>query len=313
MLASLVRLSNTASEALHTTHDDSGTSHQQSRLVLLGLETQLRDIESRIPPHIASIRMSWPLQFPKAGFFFLKYAQRIINSLKAAVYMQSRFAHLCLQGGALLKFPRLPLHLRKGRPSLPPIVSQLYASVDTTRTTLSYILSLDDASMIRFCAADWSRYVCIILLAIRSSLPVPECPEFDSSWARSRLRLHEILEKMCEDTTVTTTPKTVDILCAMRAIMAIVKDKYNQRLHILEHDKECATPRLGLGCPMLDGSMDAQLDLWQSAFDTGSASATAVTLEDAAGKSSGSGDAIFNDLWAATMAGWENEDAMSGW
>ncbi|RFU80106.1 zn2-c6 fungal-type dna-binding domain-containing [Trichoderma arundinaceum] len=285
ILASLARLSSTATAALHTIHHDTGNTHQQSQLVLLGLEAQLRDTESLIPSHIASTPI---------------------------IYMHSIFVHLCLKDGALVRLPRLPPHLVKGRLPLPPIASELYASIDIIRELLSYVLSLDEVAMAKFSTADWSRFIFLVILAIRLSLAVPECPEFDTSWARSRLRFDETLEKMCQDTNCTTAPKKVDILSAMRAVMRVIKDKYNKRLHILEHGQEMMTSKLSLGCPMLDGSMDGQFELWQSALDADSALATAGLPADVAGVSSEDGDTLLNDLWATTT-GWGSGDVMSEW
>ncbi|KAL7941265.1 hypothetical protein V8C42DRAFT_335242 [Trichoderma barbatum] len=284
VLASLVRLSSTATEALRAINDDKDHTHQQSRLVLLGLEAQLRDIESLIPPRIASTPV---------------------------VYMQSLFVRLCLQDGALLRLPRLSLHLIKGRPPLPPEASQLYASLDTIQKLLSYILSLDEAILAKFSTADWCRFISGIILAIRLSLATPECPEFDTSWARSRLRFEEILERMCKDTDPATSADTkVDVLSAMRTIMRTVKDKYSQRLCILERGQEMATPKLSLGCPMLDGSMDDQIALWQSMIDADIA--TAALPGDIATALSASDDMILQDLWATT-AGWTNGDVLPDW
>ncbi|UKZ84033.1 hypothetical protein TrVFT333_011849 [Trichoderma virens FT-333] len=262
VLASLVRLSSTATEALRAINDDNSHTHQQSRLVLLGLEAQLRDIESLIPPHIASTPV---------------------------VYMQNLFVHLSMQDGALLRLPRLSPHLIKGRPPLPPEASQLYASVDTIQKLLNYILSLDEATMARFSTADWCRFISGIILAIRLSLAIPECPDFDTSWCG----------------------KKIDVLSAMRTVMRIVKDKYTQRLFILEHGHGMTAPKLSLGCPMLDGSMDKQFQLWQSVVDA-EIPTTALPGGDIATAFSADDDMILQDLWATT-AGWANGDALPEW
>ncbi|KAL6856415.1 hypothetical protein J3F83DRAFT_753301 [Trichoderma novae-zelandiae] len=274
VLASLVRLSSTGAEALRTINDGNDLTHQQSRLVLLGLKAQLQNIESCTPPHIAST---------------------------PPVHMQNLFVHLCLQGGALFRLNRLPLHLTKGRLSVPPEVSQLYSSVDTIRQFLTYVLGLDETTMAKFSIADWCRFISVIILAIRLTIATPECPEFDTSWARSRLRLDEILERLCEEKAPKIANQTIDVVSAMRAILCVVRDKYNQRLYIIDHIQEMAPRKLSLGCPMLDGSMDAQFELWQSTMDS-----NLPTIElpaDIAGVLDDGGDAILQDLKGAT-AGW---------
>lgn len=225
--------------------------------------------------------------------------------------MQNLFVHLCLQDGVLLRLPRLSLHLIKGRPPLPPEASQLYSSVENIQKLLGYILSLDEATMAKFSTADWCRFISGVILGIRLSLAIPECPDFDTSWVRSRLRFEEILERLCKDSDPIPSAKPrVDVLSAMRTIMRIVKDKYVQRLSILEHGQQMASQKLSLGCPMLDGSMDEQLKLWQSVIDTDIS--TATLPGDIATSLSADDDMILRDLWATT-AGWANGDALPEW
>ncbi|KAL6880040.1 hypothetical protein HDV57DRAFT_498726 [Trichoderma longibrachiatum] len=271
VLATLVRLSSTCTEALRTINGGTGQTHQQSRIVLLGLTTQLQNIETCIPAHISST---------------------------PAVYMQSMFAHLCLKGGTLFRLIRLPLHLVRGRPPLPPDVSQLYASVDTTRQLLTYVLSLDETIIANFSAADWCRFISTIILAIRLTVATPECPEFDTSWARSRLQLGEILDRICEEREPKIANQTVDVLSAMRAILRVVRDKYKQRLSLIDHRQEMASRKLSLGCPMLDGSMDEQLELWHSTMDSNLS--TIELPADVALVLGDDGDAILEDLWGTT-------------
>ncbi|ETR97874.1 hypothetical protein M419DRAFT_90347 [Trichoderma reesei RUT C-30] len=278
VLAALVRLSSTVTEALRTINHGSDQTHQQSRLILLGLKAQLQNTEASIPPHIASTPV---------------------------VHMQRLFAHLCLQDGALLRLPRLPLHLTKGRPPLLPEISDLYASVATIHQLLTYILGLGDTIMANFSIADWCRFITTTILAIRLTLATPECPEFDTCWARSRLQLGDILERLCKEKVPTVANRTVDVLSAMRAILGVVRDKYNRRLDLIHRRQETATQKLSLGCPMLDGSMNAQMELWQSTMAFGSDSSTVDLLTDMAGVLGDGGDTMLQGLWGTT-AGWTN-------
>lgn len=301
VLATLVRLSSTCTEALRTINGGTGQTHQQSRIVLLGLTTQLQNIETCIPAHISSTRklLAFPvlIKAPCSAQVSLSHALET-DSSEAAVYMQSMFAHLCLKGGTLFRLIRLPLHLVRGRPPLPPDVSQLYASVDTTRQLLTYVLSLDETIIANFSAADWCRFISTIILAIRLTVATPECPEFDTSWARSRLQLGEILDRICEEREPKIANQTVDVLSAMRAILRVVRDKYKQRLSLIDHRQEMASRKLSLGCPMLDGSMDEQLELWHSTMDSNLS--TIELPADVALVLGDDGDAILEDLWGTT-------------
>lgn len=217
--------------------------------------------------------------------------------------MQSLFVHLCLQAGALFRLTRLPLHLTKGRPPLLPEISELYASVDVTRQLLTYVLGLDDTIKATFSTADWCRFISGIILAIRLTLATPECPEFDTCWARSRLQLGEVLERLCEEKAPKIADKTIDVLSAMRAILGVVRDKYNQRVDLINHRRQMAPRKLSLGCPMLDGSMDAQLELWQSTMAMAGDLSTMDLPTDMAGGLGDGGDTILQDLWGTT-GGW---------
>ncbi|KAH0493331.1 hypothetical protein TgHK011_000005 [Trichoderma gracile] len=276
VLASLVRLSSTGTEALRTINDGSDQTHQQGRLMLLGLKAQLQNLESLIPPHIGSTPV---------------------------VRMQSLFVRLCLQCGALFRLSRPPLHRTKERTPLLPDVSDLYASVDTIHQLLTYVIGLGDAIMAMFSTADWCRFISSTILAIRLTLATPECPEFDTFWARSRLQLGDILARLCEAKGPEISNKTVDVLCAMRSILGIVRDKYNRRLDLMNHGQEMAPRKLSLGCPMLDGSMDAQMELWQSTMAMADDLSTMDLLPDMAGELDDGGETMLQDLWGTT-AGW---------
>lgn len=59
VLSTLVRLSSISSEVSDAIHDRRGErTDQQTRLLLLGLETQARELRQRLPPHIAATSKS---------------------------------------------------------------------------------------------------------------------------------------------------------------------------------------------------------------------------------------------------------------
>lgn len=62
VLVHMVRLANTANDAYHAVNEPSGQTEQQRRLLLLGLDAQLQNIQGTMPPRIASTSMfSWHL------------------------------------------------------------------------------------------------------------------------------------------------------------------------------------------------------------------------------------------------------------
>lgn len=102
---------------------------------------------------------------------------------------------------------------------------------------------------------------------------------------------------MCGESELTAATKKVDVLSASKVVMKVVKKKYERRLELSE------IVNAGQGCPMLDGSLDEYLLLWDAGLDSMTSSTTAPLC----GKS-GSQPVAFHDLWATMTMGWARED-----
>lgn len=215
--------------------------------------------------------------------------------------LQILFIRVYLEGGTVLKLPR-PL----------PSESHLWAALPSANTNLrncvaklkdlfDYVRSLDDSELTYFTVVDWGRIILGIIIAIRMSFKVVECPEYDSTWARSQIQLGDFLGYMCQQKSdLTPASKKVDILSASRIVMRVVKDKFDRRLNALQEREEAK--QASMGCPMLDGSLDQYFPAWDAGFVTpatfGSTMPPDGGLEE---------QGVFQDLWTTMTQTWVNE------
>ncbi|KAI9163442.1 Transcription factor himD [Paramyrothecium foliicola] len=272
ILTTLVRLSSTTGSAWEAVHERKGQSEQQSRLALLGLETQLRSIKDSIPPHIASLD---------------------------AVKIAMTTADIYLSGGAtLLKLPRLP---KGGSTPLLPDHTKLFTCCQNVREIMDYMVSLDRTSYACFTCIDWCKLIMAIIVAIRLSFPFPDCPAWDSSWARTHLQFNTFLEKMCEETDLTPASNQIDVLSATRVVLRVLKEKYEQNLiKVTEAEAMAANANYIGRCPMLDGSLSQYMPTWDPDI-------TMTPLPLGSPTKNAGSQPVFHDLWATMTMGWADE------
>lgn len=124
---------------------------------------------------------------------------------------------------------------------------------------------------------------------MRLSFPVPDCPEYDSAWARDQLGFEVFLNAMTNtDPLPDPRPpalhhpqkfaaKGTDVASASKIVIAVVAEKYKVRLALLKEQEQqqqqqqqqrmqqIQLPR-SAKCPMLDGSMDSYFPLWNGSM-----------------------------------------------
>jgi hypothetical protein len=233
------------------------------------------------------------------------------------------FTDLYLNGGCLLALPR-PRHNNASPGPLPPSPSKVAAILPSLKLYLSETICLDQPAFLAFTSADWAHLVLAIILAFRLSLPLPECPAFDHVSARAELRLGDFLDAMCRETDLAAASKKVDVLSASRVVFRIVKTKLDRHVGLANMRDAAAaavassssapftsaTARSAAAgiCPMLDGSVDQYLPLWDPTFP---AMDTAVgpTPPDVSGGTTASKlqQPVFHDLWATMTMGWARD------
>lgn len=229
------------------------------------------------------------------------------------VKLQSMFVGVYLQDGGLLKLPRLPPHLIKGRGPLAPIATKLAASVETLKAMLNYLLELNHSTIVNFAAPDWTRFILVVVLAVRLSFDTPECPDFNHSWAREQIQLPQFMDRMCQQgTDLTPASNKVNVISAIRVVLGVVNEKYRHRLAALKSKEAMETRKLGIGCPMIDGSLTQECQDWESQWSTDLTTSTMQMGSGVVGSlgqlEDGNGQPVFHDLWTTMTMGWTTGD-----
>ncbi|KFY78900.1 hypothetical protein V499_02026 [Pseudogymnoascus sp. VKM F-103] len=183
----------------------------------------------------------------------------------------------------------------------PPLLSKICTATKKLRAFLDYISDLEDSSLLSFTINDWTRLIVVLTLSFRLSFPLLLCPDFDSAWARSELQLDQFLSKVSHGADIATASN--DIISARRAVLSVMKSKYDHRLGSLS-EPPCTAPASRIfGCPMMDGSLRTSLGQWDPELINISGSST-----DA---SEAKNLPLFNDVWASMTMGWGNTSDMS--
>ncbi|KAJ3473218.1 hypothetical protein NLG97_g10443 [Lecanicillium saksenae] len=153
-----------------------------------------------------------------------------------------------------------------------PTLARISACVLAVGRFLSLLASLPASELAHFSAGDWGRLVLAVVVAMRLSFPLAECPELDSAWAREQLGFGAFLDVMTREASavaeLTTAAKRVDVVSASRVVMMVVREKYEKRLAVLERqqrEEQRAQAHLELPrprCPMLDGSLESYFPFW---------------------------------------------------
>lgn len=207
------------------------------------------------------------------------------------------FIKMYLDGGTVLKLPRpMPSECLKWEP-LSSTNTKLCDCVYNLAALYREITNLKDSDYLCFTLVDWSRPILAIILGIRLSFKIAECPEYDAAWARSQLKLDDFLAHMSpQKSDLTPASKKVDILSGSRIVMGLVREKYQKRVAALDTD---SSKKVGITCPMLDGSMEPYFPVWDAAFNPPPAMEAFGQEVD--------GQRVFQDLWTTMTMNWANE------
>ncbi|EQL03952.1 hypothetical protein OCS_00351 [Ophiocordyceps sinensis CO18] len=273
VLAALCRNSCALYEAFQVTHEHSGQQHHHRRLILSGLATKLAEARATVSPAVAS---SLPFS------------------------LQCSFIDVYLDCGSLMRLPRATRQRPGGDGVLPLLPGKMHECVVKLRRLLDSLAALDEAVFPCFTVDDWLRLILTVALSLRLSFPMPECPEFDSSWARSQLQFDQFLGRMGSEMDSTSASKKVDVLSASRVIMGVIKAKYHGRLRALE-ERQAPPPEKAHGCPMFDTFLEPYLPLWEAGIGH-------APLPSGSGEGSTVPLPVFHDLWATMTMNWAGQD-----
>ncbi|OAA45053.1 hypothetical protein NOR_03807 [Metarhizium rileyi] len=275
VLAAQTRVAGLLLQASKTMLHHSSQSSEDKRIMVAGFKSELARIE---------YSPSFPLD------------------ASVSLRLQVLFLKMLLDSGTLLRSTRLQPFASQERD---PLLSnaRLRDCVHGTAALYRDLMSLDDAALSCFTLVDWNRPILATILGIRLSFRIPECPEWDCAWARTRLQLDGFLTHMstqaCPVTTATNNNNNkFDILSASRQVMAVVRDKYQKRLAAAAERERMPA---GITCPMFDGSMEPYYPVWDAALST----------PFTEGLSEGSdGQPVFHDLWTTMTMGWAHHHGL---
>ncbi|UKZ83027.1 hypothetical protein TrVFT333_010828 [Trichoderma virens FT-333] len=182
----------------------------------------------------------------------------------------------------------------------PPPVSKIQSGVKKIRAYLDYISELDDNSILSFTINDWTRLITALTLAFRLSFPLSQCLELNWEWANSEIQLDQFLSKVSREADATIASNGV--LSANRAVLGVLKSKYNRRLSSLSEQPVYPTSRT-FGCPMMSGGTIIAESQWNAGFDHASEPSTDSDMPEII--------PMFPDVWATMAAGLQDIEEIS--
>ncbi|KAI1449020.1 hypothetical protein F5Y02DRAFT_429722, partial [Annulohypoxylon stygium] len=269
----------------------SQTEHQRT-FVRIGIETQLRDFQSRIPSHLSTT------------------TSILMSSLATDTYV--------------LAAPLMQtLHPRPNGPHNPLLdAAKLQAATYTSRAYLDFIINSSEY-MGNFCSVDISRLILTIILAYRLSFPVPSCPGYDYVQGRKVLDFGTILTKLSNidgdggNDATDKNSKKVDVVAAFKVVLGSLKNKFEKKSADLEAAAAAEESRRARQCPLFDGSLDQYIPLWEgqqmnfasNPYATSSLNGPSANLanSETAGIDSAEKPTVFHDLWATMTIGWATD------
>ncbi|KAI1140797.1 hypothetical protein F5Y05DRAFT_402882 [Hypoxylon sp. FL0543] len=318
ILAWLVRLQYILNEyeELHRSYkkpDTGSPNEHQRKFVQLGLETQLRDFQSKISGHISTTPCI------------------LMASLAADAY--------------ILAAPVMQTFRPRADDCVNPLIdaSKLLAATYTVRAFFDYVTSLSAEQIGYFCGGDIGRLILTIILAYRLSFPLQVCPSYDYTQGRKIIEFDAVLTKLSaienggEDgiekdddasgKAAGRTSKKVNVVTAFKVVLGSLKSKYDKKSADLEAAAQEHSKKMH-GCPMLDGSLDQYLPLWEGNMNFTNSSYATPSLNESSlpipmndqvlnsgvqsERTPGSSKpAVFHDLWATMTMGWATDHDMN--
>ncbi|KAK4447489.1 hypothetical protein QBC34DRAFT_409524 [Podospora aff. communis PSN243] len=326
--ANELRKSKSKKGASTSSHHQSG---YQTGLVLRGMESQLSEWESKIPPSVAS---------------------------QPTIRIAVLFTRLFITAAPLFRFPTIKNPGANGNemPGYIPTQEQMLGAVPTLHGMLEFFLSLQAGEINAFCGADWGSLILAIVLGYRLSFPLPQHPDWDDAVARRAVGFGAYLDRLCKmgdgsdsdeilqgmqpasSSAAAATAKlrhNMDVLSASKVVIGVVRDKFQKRIRklagppppvaappvtggIIQNLWAAATgsgktaepvpmpashpPVMpGTECPMLDGSVEPYYPYWDETF---------AANHLAQGSFGGGGEQqqqAYNDLWSTISMGWAQE------
>ncbi|KAF2999510.1 hypothetical protein E8E14_000962 [Neopestalotiopsis sp. 37M] len=258
-------------------------------LIYRGLESQLREWQSRIPTTIA---------------------------MMPSIMISSLYCNMHLVAAPLMETRRPKANEHVG-PLLDP--KRLLAAVQTARAFFDYATALSPDAMAQLSTPDRTRLIVAVIVAYRLSFPVEACPDYNAAQARLILDFGGYLDKLCRDPAEAAAPepstgrKRTDVCTAFRVVLKSLKAKYDRKVAAAVTKEEIRMK--ARECPMFDGSLDDYISLWDghgapiggasySTSQSGSSGVLTDVMIETAPAMEQAKPLEFHDLWATMTSDW---------
>ncbi|ROT34674.1 hypothetical protein SODALDRAFT_329536 [Sodiomyces alkalinus F11] len=324
-LSWLVRCAHIIEETCKLDRPGPDVDDKKSRFMLLGLESQFREWCSRIPS----------TSMPSGS----------------ALHIMTGFTELYLYASPLLRLGK-PKKAQPGLCGAPLEIDpdRLFHALPILRRLLDAFAALPSSALIPLTSIDWGKFVQVTILGLRLSMPLPGCPAWDDAFARQQLRFGVFLGRFSQgdgrETKGLMPPGVAttgtNVVAASRIVFGVVRQKYEGRLAKLGQNKPAPKSALDVqsqpqpdtssaaqdlamtiptatrlrGCPMLDGSLDGYIPMWDQDLEAPPMLSGLLSWEnlegglDAGGLSGmDAGDTLLQDMWTTT--GWPQGEEMS--
>lgn len=221
------------------------------------------------------------------------------------------FVDIFLDCGSIIALPVAQTSLSAKVTPFPPPVAKICSATTKLRALLDYVIGMNDSAFLNFTINDWTRFIVVMTLSFRFSFPLSQCPEFDSAWARSQLQLDQFLDKVSQGGNIdlSSVARSNDILSADRAVLGVMKTKYERRLASLGAPPPAAGLSGIFGCPiMMSGNLRTSLEQ----LDPELISMHHQYLSESSnGIEEPNSLPLFHDVWATMTMGWGEAGNMS--
>ena len=173
------------------------------------------------------------------------------------------FLNIFLDVGSLLAFPVAKTSLLSKFNRFTPPIPKLGSGAGKVKQMLNFVGKLDDAGLLSLSVSDWTCLIVVLTIGFRLSLPLPACPEFDSTWARQEIGLEQFLANLTSRDDASASNSSV--LVANRAVFGVLKTKFATRVKALDN----ASLGMKFGCPILYNTMlEPAFTEWDSDFSS---------------------------------------------
>lgn len=165
-----------------------------------------------------------------------------------------------LSGAFLITFPSVKRPLASAPETSGADPARLASVVPALRAFLDAVVALPAAELNAFTGSEWGAFIRAVILGVRMSFPLPECPGWDHGRARREIAFGGYLERMLcmgdegraggtgkgrrdEGSKPPAGRQNMDVLSASKVVLEVVKQKYDMRCARMERQHQAQQRR----------------------------------------------------------------------